>query len=259
MRPRQHKPRSPRRHRIIERPGVRVRPGNGGPSNEGKGLSSARRLADQRGKELSCGRFVIFGIATDPNFSCKAKAMDGIARRAGRSPERSEGSSRSRGRAALAELRKQESPTGLPGVSADVAWRADGIWKARRGCFGGAARGAEKGAQPHNRPRLAARRAGGQNNKQRKSPRARRAAKNLSQRTSSFPPQPVTAQSRPMHRRTPAGRQNSHPKGQAFSLSIPADHAILPAARRPTTTAEASLMSGNRRFPSHTHAQDPKP
>ena len=29
-----------------------------------------------------------------------------------------------------------------------------------RGCFGGDARGAEKGAQPHNRPHLAARRAG---------------------------------------------------------------------------------------------------
>ena len=29
-----------------------------------------------------------------------------------------------------------------------------------RGCFGGDARGAEKGAEPHNRPHLAARRAG---------------------------------------------------------------------------------------------------
>ena len=29
-----------------------------------------------------------------------------------------------------------------------------------RGCFGGDARGAEKGAKPHNRPRLAARRTG---------------------------------------------------------------------------------------------------
>ncbi len=52
------------------------------------------------------------------------------------------GSSRSRGRAALVET-----------------W----FLKFSRGCFGGDARGAEKGAKPHNRPRLAARRAGGPN------------------------------------------------------------------------------------------------
>ena len=66
----------------------------------------------------------------------------------------SEGSSRSRGRAALAELRKQESPTGLPGVSADVAWRADGIWKARRGCFGGLQGGPRRGRSPITGPAL---------------------------------------------------------------------------------------------------------
>ena len=38
----------------------------------------------------------------------------------------------------------------------------------QRGASGGDARGAEKGAQPHNRPRLAARRAGGQNNRKEK-------------------------------------------------------------------------------------------
>ena len=140
----------------------------------------------------------------------------------------SEGSSRSRGRAALAELRKQESPTGLPGVSADVAWRADGIWKARRGCFGVLQGGPRRGRSPITGPALQ---------------HAAQAAK-------------ITNKEKALAH---AGRQNSHPKGQAFSLSIPADHAILPAARRPTTTAEASLMSGNRRFPSHTHAQDPKP
>ena len=67
----------------------------------------------------------------------------------------SEGSSRSRGRAALAELRKQENPTGLPGVSADVAWRADGIWKARRGCFGGGLQGGpRRGRSPITGPAL---------------------------------------------------------------------------------------------------------
>ena len=36
---------------------------------------------------------------------CKEQANDGVARRAGRSPERSEGSSRSKRRAALATIR----------------------------------------------------------------------------------------------------------------------------------------------------------
>ena len=59
------------------------------------------------------------------------------------------GSSRSKSRAALGQWQKRESPAG---------------------CFGGDARGAEKGAQPHNRPRLAARREGGPSNRKRKAP-----------------------------------------------------------------------------------------
>ena len=75
-------------------------------------------------------------------FFMQGKVADGVARREGRSPDRREGSSRSKRRAALVET---------------------GFLKLSRGCFGGDARGAEKGAKPHNRPRLAARRAGGPN------------------------------------------------------------------------------------------------
>ena len=50
-----------------------------------------------------------------------------------------------------------------PGARAAQPSCNDGSWKTPAGCFGGDARGAEKGAQPHNRPRLAARRAGGPN------------------------------------------------------------------------------------------------
>ena len=42
-----------------------------------------------------------------------------------------------------------------PGAEAAQPSRNVGCWKAPAGCFGGDARGAEKGAQPHNRPRLA--------------------------------------------------------------------------------------------------------
>ena len=42
-----------------------------------------------------------------------------------------------------------------PGAeAAQPSWNV-GNGKAQAGCFGGDARGAEKGAQPHNRPRLA--------------------------------------------------------------------------------------------------------
>ena len=50
-----------------------------------------------------------------------------------------------------------------PAAEAAQPSQAGGNWKAQGGCFGGDARGAEKGAQPHNRPRLAARRVGGPN------------------------------------------------------------------------------------------------
>jgi len=55
-----------------------------------------------------------------------------------------------------------------PGAEAAQPSQNVGCWKTPAGCFGGDARGAEKGAQPHNRPRLAARRAGGPNNRKRK-------------------------------------------------------------------------------------------
>ena len=51
-----------------------------------------------------------------------------------------------------------------PGAEAAQPSRNVGCWKAPAGCFGGDARGAEKGAQPHNRPRLAPA-GGGPNNK----------------------------------------------------------------------------------------------
>ena len=54
-----------------------------------------------------------------------------------------------------------------PGAEAAQPSRNVGCWKAPAGCFGGDARGAEKGAQPHNRPRLAPA-GGGPNNKNRK-------------------------------------------------------------------------------------------
>ena len=44
-----------------------------------------------------------------------------------------------------------------------------GSWKTPTGCFGGDARGAEKGAQPHNRPRLAPAGGGPNNIKQKAS------------------------------------------------------------------------------------------
>ena len=51
-----------------------------------------------------------------------------------------------------------------PGAeAAQPSWNV-GNGKAQAGCFGGDARGAEKGAQPHNRPRLALA-GGGPNNK----------------------------------------------------------------------------------------------
>ena len=77
-----------------------------------------------------------------------------------------------------------------------------GSWKTPAGCFGGDARGAEKGAQPHNRPRLAARRAGGQNQRKEKSP-CPQGTNNNSQRTD-----PV---SMPLAARR-ADRQNSQKK-----------------------------------------------
>ena len=86
-----------------------------------------------------------------------------------------------------------------------------------------------------------------------------------------------------------AGRQKTYLKEQALShpsllqrkaaqcigappqdgkIPIPKDKPFLSQSLRITQyrpprggppTAEASFMSGNRRFPSHTHAQDPKP
>ena len=57
-----------------------------------------------------------------------------------------------------------------------------GNWKTPAGCFGGDARGAEKGAQPHNRPRLA-HAGGGQAKNKRKTP-CPQGTKTIFQRTS---------------------------------------------------------------------------
>ena len=62
--------------------------------------------------------------------------------------------------------RSEEAPAAR---AAQPSW-SGGNGKAPAGCFGGDARGAEKGAQPHNRPRLAARRVGGPNNSKKKAP-----------------------------------------------------------------------------------------
>ena len=56
--------------------------------------------------------------------------------------------------------RSEEAPEAK---AAQPSWNV-GSWKTPGGCFGGDARGAEKGAQPHNRPRLAPA-GGGPNNK----------------------------------------------------------------------------------------------
>ena len=56
-----------------------------------------------------------------------------------------------------------------PGAKAAQPSRNAGRWKTPGGCFGGDARGAEKGAQPHNRPRLAPA-GGGPNSIKRKAP-----------------------------------------------------------------------------------------
>ena len=81
-------------------------------------------------------------------FPNKAKSDDGIARRVGRSPERSEGSSRSKRRAALGDWRKLESPAELAEANAAGLLRADGRWKAQRGRPGGVQRGPRRGGSP---------------------------------------------------------------------------------------------------------------
>ena len=97
-----------------------------------------------------------------PKHPFKAKAHNGIARRAGRSPDRREGSSRSRSRAALATC-------GSCKANGIVLWRS---WWEPRGLMGygkpsgvvrGECRGGLGGAAAPNRPPSAARREGGQN------------------------------------------------------------------------------------------------
>ena len=65
-----------------------------------------------------------------------------FTRRGGRSPERAE--------------RVREAPAAQDACPRHLMEAENFHW----GCFGGDARGAAKGAQPHNRPHLAARRAG---------------------------------------------------------------------------------------------------
>ncbi len=118
-------------------------------------------------------------------FSGTTKAADGIARHEGRSPDQREGSSRSRGRAALAEWRKLESSRRLAGASAGRIWRLAKDGKPS-GVVRGECRGGLGGAAAPNRPpRRPPRRRPKLNIKN--SPRARRATKTPPKRTSFFP------------------------------------------------------------------------
>ena len=108
-----------------------------------------------------------------------------------------------------------------PEAAAAQPSRNGGNGKPQRGASGDA-RGAEKGAQPHNRPRLAARRAGGPNNKQRKTP-------------------------------VPAGRQKSRRNGQALPLSISAYRAI---PRRAGASSPAQAYPRRQAHPHHPVSVD---
>ena len=97
------------------------------------------------------------GICAD--LPCSANPPTGIARRAGRSPSE----------ARKLPEQKPRSPRGTakfgkPLRASPWEW---GEATSPAGCFGGDARGAEKGAQPHNRPRLAPA-GGGPSNRKRK-------------------------------------------------------------------------------------------
>ena len=75
-----------------------------------------------------------------------------FTRRGGRSPERAQ--------------RVREAPAAQDACPRYLKEVENLLW----GCFGGDARGAAKGAQPHNRPHLAARRAGVPNSARRRNP-----------------------------------------------------------------------------------------
>ncbi len=86
------------------------------------------------------------------------------------------------------------------------------------GVVRGECRGGLGGAAAPNRPPSAARRAGGPNKKQRKSPRTRRAGKSA-RKTKPFPSVPAGQQSPPegqsLFHLSPQGK--AHPKAKAFS------------------------------------------
>jgi len=73
--------------------------------------------------------------------------------------------------------RSEEAPAAIAAQPS----RNVGSWKTQAGCFGGDARGAEKGAQPHNRPRLAP--AGGGQTTEKEKPPCPQGTETTSQRT----------------------------------------------------------------------------
>jgi len=95
--------------------------------------------------------------------SCSAKAHAGIARRAGRSPSEARKLPEQKPRSP-----RHVSETGKP-LRANP-WEWGYIRQAQAGSSGGSADGGLGGAAAPNRPRLAARRAGGQNKRKKKAP-----------------------------------------------------------------------------------------
>ena len=121
-----------------------------------------RRVQWSRACPLNGGFCVLRADA--PNLSFSAKPLAAATRHLRRSlTQRMSARWHCAARREIAE-RSEEAPA----AEAAQPSRSVGSWKTPAGCFGGDARGAEKGAQPHNRPRLAARRAGGQNNRKEK-------------------------------------------------------------------------------------------
>jgi len=112
-----------------------------------------------------------------------------------------------------------------PGAEAAQPSRNVGKGKAPAGCFGGDARGAEKGAQPHNRPRLAL--AGGGPNEINEKPPCPQGTESTSQRTS---PVLITLEHLPRESppcrpsRMPCPQPRRRPKRNKRKAPVPAGH-----------------------------------
>jgi len=122
-----------------------------------------------------------------------------LTRRGGRSPERAQ-------RVREAPAAKTRRP------------RHAKVVENLRGCFGGDARGAEKGAQPHNRPRLAPRREGVPNSAEGAESRARRAASCLSPKLGKRNRASQTAQTILNSKKAPGAETIRFPPGAPFWL-----------------------------------------